>query len=134
MTNIKVENRKLSLLASALLCWEIFVALPSYAVSPPGSPVCDPILMETFLADPISAVGHGVALNAAGEVVDITPEFIFETQRYYLKRLYQQANDELRSKSREKQQRLSEGKGCEDPDQININFALIALLVSMVQT
>lgn len=120
-------------IASALVWGTIFLVFPGHATERPRSPACDPILAETFVADPISTVGHGVAVNSEGSIVDLSPEYILATQRYLVKRLYQQADDEQRSKFRKKQQRLSDEKQCDDPDQIYINHALIAWLIKKVE-
>jgi hypothetical protein len=93
---------------------------------------CDPILAETFLADPISAVGHGRMQNAEGDEIEVTPEFIFEVQRYYVKSLFQQADETQRAKFRKKQKHLSKGKECDQEDQVYVNFALIAWLIDTV--
>jgi hypothetical protein len=115
----------LALSVAALVWGTVFLVFPGHATERSRSLACDPILAETFAADPISTVGHGVAVNSEGELVDLTPEFIFEAQRYYIKRLYQQANDEQRS--------LSDGKRCNDPDQLYINYALITWLIKKVE-
>jgi hypothetical protein len=82
--------------------------------------------------DPISAVGHGAISDAQGREIDPSPGFVIGAQRYYLKRLYQQANDQQRTEFEAKQRHLQDVKGQTEAEQIVVNSALIDWLIDAV--
>jgi len=61
--------------------------------------------------DPISTVGHGAILDSKGNEIDPSPEFVIDAQHFYLKRLFELADDKLRAEFKAKQQRLESIKG-----------------------
>jgi hypothetical protein len=83
--------------------------------------------------DPISAVGHGTILDAQGREIDPSPEFVIGAQRFYLERLYHQANDQQRAEFEAKQRRLRDVKGQTEVEQIVANAALVDWLIEAVK-
>lgn len=94
----------------------------------------DQLLLDSITADPIAAVGHGAILNAEGEeIIDVTPEFILEAQRFYLRSLFHQADETQRAEFKAKQKRLMQGTKCDEQGLVDVNFALIDWLIDEVQ-
>lgn len=83
--------------------------------------------------DPISAVGHGGVFNAEGKEIDPSPEFVIEAQRFYLKRLYQRANEQQRAEFKAMQRRLRDVKSQTQAEQILVNAALLGWLIETVK-
>jgi hypothetical protein len=57
-------------------------------------------------ADPLSGVGHGAFLDAQGKEITPSPEFVSDAQRYYLKRLYLEADGEQQRRFKAMQRSL----------------------------
>ena len=93
----------------------------------------DQLSVDSMTANPIAAVGHGAILNAEGEEIDVTPEFILEAQRFYLRSLFHQADEQQRLEFREKQAHLMQGTKCDEQGLVDVNFALIDWLIDEVQ-
>ncbi len=51
----------------------------------------------SFPDEPIAYIGHGVFFDKAGKPIEVTPEFVERTQAYYLKRLYEEGNNEQKN-------------------------------------
>jgi hypothetical protein len=83
-------------------------------------------------ADPISVVGHGVALNSKGREIDATPEFIIGAQEFYLKSLYQQASERQRDEFKAKQRRLYDSILTQQ-EQMVVNSALMSWMIDAVK-
>lgn len=83
-------------------------------------------------ANPIATVGHGAILDAQGNQVDTTPSFLVEAQRYYLKRLYLQANEELRASFKAEQRRVRSAKDLTTEGQLLVNAGLLKWLIDRV--
>jgi hypothetical protein len=83
--------------------------------------------------DPISTVGHGAILDSKGNEIDPSPEFVIYAQHFYLKRLFELADDKLRAEFKAMQQRLESIKGLTQQEQILLNSALIAWLIDTVK-
>jgi hypothetical protein len=82
--------------------------------------------------DPVGAVGHGAILGPAGEEIDPTPDFVIETQLFYIAGLYEAADEKQRQEFEARRQSLMTGK-MSWADQITANSALIAWLVQEVK-
>jgi hypothetical protein len=82
--------------------------------------------------DPILAVGHGAIINAEGNNIDPLPEFVIEAQRFYLKGLYQQANEQQRAEFKATQRRLEDVSRTR-AERILVNAALLARLIETVK-
>lgn len=83
--------------------------------------------------DPILGVGHGAIINAEGKTIDPSPEFVIEAQRFYLKGLYQRANEQQRAEFKATQRCLREVKTQTQAEQILLNVALLDWLIETVQ-
>ncbi len=75
----------------------ILFFLVAYAQRP--EPAATPT--DVYASGPISAVGHGAMVGRDGKVIEPTPEFIADAQRYYLESL-------LRHASKDQQARLTQ--------------------------
>jgi hypothetical protein len=84
-------------------------------------------------ADPVSVVGHGAIWDAQGKEITPSPEFVIEAQRFYLKELYQQADEKTKAELNGKLHHLQELKNLAPHDQIFANSALIAWLIDVVK-
>ena len=84
-------------------------------------------------SDPISAVGHGGVFDAQGRQFEASPNFVLGAQRYYLKRLYQQADREQRARFQEKQRSIEGEKARTKTERILVNAALVNWLIETVQ-
>lgn len=85
-------------------------------------------------ADPISVVGHGAMLDSQGREVGATLVFIADSQKYYLKILYLQANESQRAEFAKKQQRLCATKTIPTEEKMVVNAALISWLINEVNS
>lgn len=82
--------------------------------------------------DPISIVGHGVALNSEGKEIEATPEFVIGVQRYYMKSLYLQAGEKQRDEFQARLRRLYNTRLAQQ-EQMVVNSALIAWMIAEVR-
>lgn len=77
------------LLLLACVCALLLAACAQEPVEDPqATPTGDAILP----GDPILAIAHGSILGASGEELKASPEFIYETQQYYIEELKEQAS------------------------------------------
>ncbi len=83
--------------------------------------------------DPISAVGHGAILDAEGRAINPSPDFVLDAQRFYLKKLYLQADERQRAELNAKVRRLEEAGQLTQREQMVVNGALIAWLIDAVK-
>jgi hypothetical protein len=83
--------------------------------------------------DPVGAVGHGAILDAEGREIDPSPDFMLDVQRFYLKKLYLQADERQRAELNAKHQRLQETGRLTQREQIFVNAALIDWLIETVK-
>jgi len=83
--------------------------------------------------DPISSVGEGAIINAEGKIIDPSPATVIEAQHFYLKSLYQRANEQKRAEFKATRRRLQDLKTQTQAEQILINAALLAWLIETVK-
>lgn len=83
--------------------------------------------------DPIATVGHGGVFNAEGKQIEPSAGFVIDAQRYYLKRLYLEANDEQRRAFTEKQRGVENMKPGSEAERVLANSALLAWLIGTVK-
>jgi hypothetical protein len=83
--------------------------------------------------DPILAMGHGAIVNAEEKIIDPSPEFVIEAQRFYLKGLYQRANKQQQTEFNATQQRLKDMKSRTQAERILANAAMLAWLIEAVK-
>jgi hypothetical protein len=84
-------------------------------------------------ADPVLTVGHGAIIDAQGREINPTPEFALNAQRFYVKKLYDQAQQAQRDELRAKLHRVQEVKGLTPQERIFVNGAAIEWLVDTVK-
>jgi hypothetical protein len=83
-------------------------------------------------ADPILVVGHGAIFDANGKKVDPSPEFVIQAQRFYIKTLYDRANEQLRQKFNARH-RTRDFKPDNQAEQILLNSTMIAWLIEATE-
>ena len=83
-------------------------------------------------ADPLSGVGHGAFFDPKGKEIEPSPEFVAEAQRYYLKRLYLQADQEQQRRFTALQRSLAKVTQTR-AERALVNAALIHWLIEQVQ-
>ena len=84
-------------------------------------------------SDPVLTVGHGALFDASGNQFEPSPEFVVDAQRFYLKKLYEQAREPQRVEFKARQQRLQDLKASNRAEEILVNASLIAWLVDAVK-
>src|SRR5262245_43799367 len=83
--------------------------------------------------DPIGTVGHGAIFNIEGKEIDPSPDFVIDAQRFYLKHLYQRANERQQAEFRAKPRGLQDIQVQTQAERILMNAALLAWLIETVK-
>lgn len=83
--------------------------------------------------EPIAFVGHGAMFDADGNEINVTPQFIRETQKWYLSSLYRQATPEERAIFDRRKKFLFEGSILKGQSELLANSVLLFSLLDQVK-
>jgi hypothetical protein len=92
----------------------------------------DPENWNVAASDPILAVGHGAIVSAGGQEIEPSADFVIDAQRFYLKRLYEQANVQQKTDFKARQRRLQQVAPQTQAENMLVNAALVAWLLEVV--
>jgi hypothetical protein len=88
---------------------------------------------ESLSADPIAAVGHGAAIDARGEMINITPSFIRDALDFYTRSLYERAPQSIRAKFDELRTTAMAGAELSPQTRLVVQSALLDWLIAEVR-
>jgi len=100
---------------------------------PPVPPQPDVDTWTVATSDPITTIGHGVMVDAQGREIDATPGFVIGAQRFYIKNLYERANEAQRAEFKSRMNRIQGATPLSQPDEMAMNSALLGWLIDTVK-
>ncbi|UCE90271.1 MAG: VWA domain-containing protein [Pseudomonadota bacterium] len=84
-------------------------------------------------AEPIAFVGHGAMFDQNGKEIQVTPEFLENTLKYYVDDLYRQAGDEQKARFDAVREKLTKGRKWDQQNSLYASAELADWLIKEVK-